>query len=76
MTKKILSLNDILENKIRKEKELEFYRKELEKIQQKMAYLQTDLDLTEMIIEMIETESIRDMRPKYPILGTPKNVDK
>ena len=72
MTKKILSLNDILENKIRKEKELEFYRKELEKIQQKMAHLKTDLDLTEMIIEMIETESIRDMTPKYPILGKPE----
>ena len=35
----ILLLTDILEQKIRKEKELEYYQQELEKLQQKMWWL-------------------------------------
>jgi hypothetical protein len=61
MTKLIL-LTDILETKLRKEKELEFYQKELEKLQQKMFFIQKDIDITNLCIEIIEQEKVMDIR--------------
>jgi hypothetical protein len=61
MTKLIL-LTDILETKLRKEKELEFYQKELEKLQQKMFFLKKDIDITNLCIEIIEKEKVLDVR--------------
>jgi len=61
MTKLIL-LTDILETKLRKEKELEFYQKELEKLQQKMFFLSKDIDITNLCIEIIEKEKVMDIR--------------
>lgn len=61
MTKLIL-LTDILETKLRKEKELEFYQKELEKLQQKMFFIQKDIDITNLCIEIIEKEKVMDIQ--------------
>ena len=62
MTKKLIQITDILETKIRKEKEIEYYRQQIEKIQQKMMFLQKDLDLTQLIISIIEKEKIYDIK--------------
>ena len=40
--KKIILLSEILESKVRKEKELEYYTKELYRIQQRIAHLNSD----------------------------------
>lgn len=61
-TGKLIRITDILETKLRKERELEFYQKELEKIQQKMLFLQKDLDLTRLIMSIIEKEQIYDVK--------------
>ena len=42
--KKILLLTDIIEQRLRKEKELEFYQEQLEEIKRKMWFLQKELD--------------------------------
>ena len=55
---RLISLAEILESKEQKEKELEFYRQKLEEIQQKMYWLNKDLEVTNIIIEMIETETV------------------
>jgi hypothetical protein len=60
--KKIILLSDFIDTRIRKEKELEFYQKQLEDIQQKMYWLKRDLDLTNTIIELIENENVVDIR--------------
>jgi hypothetical protein len=60
---KLILIADVLEQKLRKEKELEYYQKELEKIQQKMFFLKKDLDLTNMIIDMIKEEKVQDLLP-------------
>jgi hypothetical protein len=60
--KKIILLSDFIDTRIRKEKELEFYQKQLEEIQQKMHWLKRELDLTNTIIEMIETENVVNIR--------------
>ena len=61
-TGKLIKLTDILETKLRKERELEFYQKELEKIQRKMLFLQKDLDLTRLIMSIIEKEQVYDVK--------------
>jgi hypothetical protein len=61
MTKLIL-ITDILETKLRKEKELQFYQEELEKLKQKMFFLQKDIDITNIIIDMIEKEKVVDIK--------------
>lgn len=59
---KLIQLTEILETKIRKEKELEFYQKELEKLKQKMFFIQKDIDLTNIIIDIIEQEKVYDIK--------------
>jgi len=55
---KIIMLEDILASKEYKEKELEFYRKKIEEIEQKMYWLNRDLEVTNIIIDMIEKEEV------------------
>jgi len=59
---KIIMLADVLETRVRKEKELEFYQKELEKLQEKMFFIKKDIDITNLIIDMIEKENVIDIR--------------
>jgi hypothetical protein len=54
---KILLLTDIIEQKVRKEKELEYYQKQLEELQQKMWFIKKEIDLTNMIMSVIENEA-------------------
>jgi len=62
MNNKLIQITDILATKLRKEKELEFYQQELEKLQQKMFFVQKDIEITNIIIKMIENESIYDVK--------------
>ena len=55
---KIIKLEDILASKEYKEKELEYYRQKLEEIEQKMYWLNRDLEVTNIIIDMIEKEEV------------------
>ena len=65
---KIISLTDVLENKIVKEKELLYYKEQLEEIQRKIAFLETDLNITKQIISLIEHEKIIEVDNSVPIL--------
>ena len=58
----LIKITDIIETKLRKEKELEFYQKELEKLQQKMFFIKKDIDLTNFIIDIIENEKVYDIK--------------
>lgn len=59
---KLIQITDILETKLRKEKELEYYQQELEKLQQKMFFIQKDIDITNLIIDLIENEKVYDVK--------------
>jgi hypothetical protein len=71
--KKIIVLSELIENKLRKEQELEFYKEQLAAIQRKIANLQKDVDLTKLIIDIIETDNVIDIKEKVektiPIIG-------
>ena len=64
---KLILITDIIEQKVRKEKELEFYLRELEKLNSKISYLRTEVDLTNTIIGMIKGEMVYDIKEQKKI---------
>jgi len=60
--KKLILLTDYIEQKVRKEKELEYYLKQLDKLKQKVYYLNQEINLTNLIIDMVNNESVVDIR--------------
>ena len=61
---RIILIADVIEQKLRKEKELEFYVKELEELQRKIGYLRQEVSLTNTIINMIKSEQVYDIKEK------------
>ena len=61
-SKKIILLSDYIEQKVRKEKELEYYAKELEELQKKMWFIRKEIHLTNFIIEIVEQEKVINIR--------------
>jgi len=59
---KIIQIADLIEDKLRKEQELEFYLKELDELQRKIGYLKQEVSLTNTIINMIKTEKVYDIQ--------------
>jgi hypothetical protein len=72
---KIILLTDVIETKLRKEKELEFYQKELEKLQQKMFFLKKDIEITNLCITIVEQEKVLDIREQMQAKMIGKNDD-
>lgn len=55
--RKIILITDLLESKKRKEEELEYYREQLVELERRMSWVQQEIDLTNTIIDIIETET-------------------
>lgn len=62
MTGKIILLTDIYDMRKRKEEELAFYNEQLEKLKQKMFFVQKEIDITTICIEIIEKETVVDIK--------------
>ena len=60
----IILIADVLEQKLRKEKELEYYLRELEDLQRKIGFLRQEVDLTNTIINMIKAEQVHDVKER------------
>lgn len=58
----IILINDLVDLRARKRKELEYYNKQLEELRNKMFFIQKEIDLTSDIIDMIEKEKMLDLR--------------
>ena len=75
----IIRIAEILEQKVRKEQELEYYEKELLELERKMFWLRKEIELTNTIIRAIENEEILDLvksaESKIPILGKDDDAD-
>jgi len=61
---KLLIITDFIEQKLRKEKELEFYLKELDELQRKIGWLRREVDLTNTIIDMIKSDKVYDLKDR------------
>ena len=73
--RKLILLSDFLETKLRKEKEIEFYERELAKLQRKMFWLKRDIDLNNTIIDLIKKEAVLDIREEMERKYLNKNDD-
>jgi hypothetical protein len=62
VTGKLILLTDIYEMRKRKEEELAFYNDQLEKLKQKMFFVQKEIDVTTLCIEIIEKETVIDIK--------------
>jgi hypothetical protein len=61
---KLILLADVIESKVRKERELAFYEEELKKLQEKMFWLKRDIDVTNIIIDMVKYEKVFDVKDR------------
>jgi len=73
---KLILITDFIEQKLRKEKELEYYLDELKKLQMKIGYLEREVGLTNQIIDMIKTEQVYDIKEKMISNNTVKTISK
>jgi hypothetical protein len=58
---KIILLKDVYALKEQKERELKFYKEKMLELQEKMLWLQREVQLTKDIIKMIEEESVKNI---------------
>ena len=58
MNDNIVSLADLIEQRLRKQQELDFYKESLEQLQKKISVLGKEVDITTLIIDMIEGERV------------------
>ena len=74
--KSFIFITDLIDQRLRKEKEIEFYEKELTKIEEKLFFLRKEKQLTQFIIDIIEKEQVVDIREQmYERLGLTEGVD-
>ena len=59
---KIILLTDVYETKRRKEEELKFYNEQLEVLKRKMFFIQKDIEITNLCIELIEKEKVVEIK--------------
>ena len=60
--RKILFLEDIISQRVRKQQELDYYAEQLKELESKMFFLRKEIQLTNFIIEAIEQEKITDLK--------------
>ena len=58
----IIFLEEVIEQKLRKEKELAFYEEELVKLQVKLDFLKSEIKLTNLIINLVTSEKNLDIQ--------------
>ena len=68
MSSKIISLSDLIESRLRKQQELEYYRKQLKQLNEQMAILDHDIGITTLIIDLIGNENIVDVKQQLTSL--------
>ena len=61
----LVRLSDVIDSKVQKEKELEFYQRELQKLNQKMAVLREEITVTNIIIDLVRSEKVRDFKKEF-----------
>lgn len=71
---RIVQLFDLLDLRKQKERELKYYTERLEELNKKLYFIRKEVELTNFIIDLIEKESIVDLR-KMINDSTDKNAD-
>jgi hypothetical protein len=78
MADNVVSLTDLIETRLRKQQEIEYYKETLERLQRKIGELGKEVDITTIIIDMIENErvlTIDEKRGKMLLLNDTRKVE-
>lgn len=59
---KIIFLTEFLDQRLRKQSELKYYEKQLEELNKKIFFLKKEIDLTNIIIDIVQKETVIDFR--------------
>jgi hypothetical protein len=62
--RKILFITDLIDQRLRKEKEIDYYERELVKIEERLFFLRKEKELTQLIIDIIDKEKVIDLRER------------
>ena len=76
MSDNIVSLADLIEQRLRKQQEIDYYKETLKNLQIKISELGKEVDITTLIIDMIEGErvlTIDEKRGNILLLNDKKN---
>jgi hypothetical protein len=71
----VVSFKQISAKKLEKEKELEFYYKHLDMIEQRMAFLDMDMKVTRDIINLLENETLVLVDDSLPLIEIDDDED-
>ena len=58
MTDNVVSLTELIESRLKKQQEIDYYQETLIRLQRKIGELNKEVDITTLIIDMIETERV------------------
>lgn len=61
MMSKIILLSEVFKLREQRDRELKYYHAQLEKLESKLFFINKEIQLTNYIINMIETEAIQDL---------------
>ena len=64
MTDNVVSLTELIESRLKKQQEIEYYQETLIKLQRKIGELSKEVNITTLIIDMIETERVLTLDEK------------
>ncbi len=64
MTDNVISLTDLIETRLKKQQEIEYYQETLERLQKKIGELNMEVSITSIIIDMIESERVLTLDEK------------
>jgi hypothetical protein len=78
MPDNVISLSDLIEQRLRKQQEIDYYKEALERLEKRVIVLSKEIDITSLIIDMIETErvlTIAEKKSKILLLNDTRKVE-
>ena len=78
MSDNVISLSDLIEQRLRKQQEIDYYKEALERLEKRVIVLSKEIDITSLIIDMIETErvlTIAEKKSKILLLNDTRKVE-
>ena len=74
----VKSLTELIESRLKKQKEIEYYQRTLNQLTQKIGELNYEVSLTTIIIDMIENErvlTLEEKKSKILLLNNKRNEE-
>ena len=60
--KSIVFITDLIESKVRKEREIQYYEDKLKEIEKKLFFLKKEQNVTETILDIIQNEKVLEFK--------------